>query len=173
MFLDAANNHPQKLHMLWWDVEVGGNDFSNRRRIANETSESIRRLRAGFDGLVGLYCNLDVYINYLQPYLDFSDTPLWLAWPIHEKPLSYFRGDVQPGWSVWRGGSEIKMKREKGAWDFWQVKFNGDPKYYGIKDKKAVDVNVYNGTVQELYERFGVVPWWVRLKQRTRKLLAR
>jgi hypothetical protein len=173
MFLGAANNHPQKLHMLWWDVEEGGNDFSNRERIANETAESIRRLRAGFDGLVGLYCNLDVYINYLQPYLAewLLDVPLWLAWPIHEKPLSYFRDETsQPGWSVWRGGNEIKMKRPKGSWFLWQVKFNGDPKYYGIVDKKAVDVNVFNGTAQEMRDALGVQSWWVRLKQRARKL---
>jgi GH25 family lysozyme M1 (1,4-beta-N-acetylmuramidase) len=172
MFLDAANNHPHKLHMLWWDVEEGGNDFSNRERIANETAESIRRLEERYDGLVGLYSNLDFYINYLQPYLadHFAKIPLWLAWPIHTKPLEYFRGDVEPGWSVWRGGNEIKMKRPKGSWFMWQVKFNGDPDYYGIIDKKAVDVNVFNGTAQEMRECFGVVPWWIKFKQRARKL---
>ena len=166
-FLGAANNHPQKLHMLWWDVEIGGNDFSNRQRIANETAEAIRRLRLGFDGLVGIYCNLDVYINYLQPYLAewLLDVPLWLAWPIHTYPLEYFLDENKnPGWSVWRGGYEIKMKRPKGSWDFWQVKFNGDPKYYGIVDKKAVDVNVYNGTAAELRAKFGILSRWERLK---------
>jgi hypothetical protein len=159
LFLQATADHPYKLHKLWWDVEGGYNDFSNRQRIANETAEAIDRLRENFDGVVGLYTNLNIYCNYLQPFLPLTwleDVPLWLAYPIEGKELKYFRGNVEPYWG--------KMKRKPGNWFMWQVSFLGDPEFYGIKDKKAVDVDVFNGDRKSMEKALGI-SWWEKLRR--------
>ena len=131
-----------------------------------------------------MYCNLDIYNNYLRPYLGdewLNDVPLWLALPVNfvfdqngyikdengkkiPMPLEYFLYDNEP----------ILPKGRK-TWTIWQVKFNGDPEYYGFVDKRAVDVDVYNGTVEEMREALGLrkpLPL-EEIQRRAKRMLAR
>jgi len=156
LFIDLVNNNPHTTyHGVWVDFEEGYNELT--RRTAYEFAEFIRYLRKGFDGKVGGYCNRDTYTTKLAYYLSndwLSDVPLWLAVPI--EPIIYIsksdvlEGTREPPWGYWVGGLYRKLSRPKGLWDLWQYSWRGDPAELGIIGKKAVDVNVFNGTVDDL-----------------------
>lgn len=137
---------------VWWDAETDqwGNTFG--RKFINETAEGLRKLREVFPN-AGLYCNRNIY--YLLEY-HLGDSwlnriPLWLADPQHDKQIEYFMEAGQPKWYDFR-----KFKRPEGSWHYWQTSFLGDPVEYGVLGKKAVDENVYNGTLSELKELYGI-----------------
>lgn len=135
-------------HMAWLDYETGYNKLTQR------TSEDARRIveyvADRFDGKVGVYANPNTVVNYLDKFGTWMlDWPFWVAhyWYIPSP-------DKSPGWQVGR----VKMKRAEGSWQFWQYTEKGRAKDYGIVGKKAVDLDVFNGTIEELRQWLGESP---------------
>ena len=164
LFLELVLNNPTglKYHMAWWDFEAGYNELSPR--AAREFAEAIRYLRMEDIPLVGGYANNDGWAVDLEATLPESfldNVPLWLAWPglSIKNPFSIAINE-QPQMGNWRGYFPnrrlVPLKRPQGTWDIWQYSFHGDPIKIGVKDKKQVDVNVYNGTVFDLKKRLGI-----------------
>ncbi len=164
LFLELVLNNPTglKYHMVWWDFEAGYNELSPR--AAREFAESIRYLRMEDIPVVGGYGNNNDWAVFLEPTLPDSfleAVPLWLPWPGKsvKNPFS-IEINEQPEMGNWRGywpnRRFVPLKRPKGTWDIWQYSFHGDPVKIGVKDKKQVDVNVYNGTVVEMKEWLGI-----------------
>lgn len=133
------NAERAKVKALWWDYE------SNERnrfyeRTANETMEAIKWLGARFDGIVGLYSNLNDYYVNLQPFIDsfMFSVPWWIAYPDNDPD------NINHPWYEKIGRSH----------KFYQYSWTGhgpDWGVYNYPDKKAIDLNVYEGTVEEMY----------------------
>jgi len=162
--LGLVNDNPYTTyHGLWWDYEEKYNVLSPR--TARETTESVRYLRMGFDGKVGVYCNRDAYVTYLQNYVDkdyLNTIPLWLAAPV--KDVSQVRANQHPPWCFKRGKwpfrYDVCLDRPESLWKLWQYSWIGDPNELGIIGKKEVDVDVFNGTAAEMraWLKIGVEP---------------
>lgn len=146
-FLDKVNNNPYTNYQaIWWDYEQINNVLS--KRTTHEAAEAIRYLRMGFEGRVGIYTNRNDYTVHLAPYIDriwLDDVPYWIACPTKKDPQI-----AEPPWGFWRGVRWVKLPRKEGKWDLWQYSWNGNPAELGIIGKKQVDVDVYNGTVEDL-----------------------
>jgi hypothetical protein len=107
--------------------------------------------------VVGIYCNRDTYTVHIEPNINtewLNQVPLWLALPIHRilhiTEAKVLDGSAEPPWGYWRGARYVPLPRPKGLWDIWQYSWSGKPAIYGIKDKKAVDLDAHNGTVEDL-----------------------
>jgi len=150
-FSSAANWQQQAAHFLSLVDRLGEFDF-----YALDIEKYYNKKSAGFASgarlwieeiarqtgkRVMLYTNPDVYVNWLLPYgVWMSDLPLWIAqywWlPSPEK---------NPGMA--------KMKRSE--WRIYQYTKNGDGDAYGV-GSDYVDLNVYNGTVEEMRDWLGM-----------------
>lgn len=92
-----------------------------------------------------LYTNVDMYTNYLLPYGDWmKDWNLWLAW------YPYTLSDIDTMMPYLPVG--------RSQWSFWQYTDRGKGIEYGLKRPNAGDLDVYNGTVEDLYLWLGIEP---------------
>lgn len=143
---------------IWWDAEEDLYTNTFGPKFVAETSEGLRYLQTAFPG-AGLYCNLDIYYR-LERAVDWewlAEIPLWIANPQYGHTIDYYiDGNGEPHWRVYRGGVWVNLKRPVGSWTFWQTGFRGVPEWYGISGKEAVDENVFNGTVGELFALRGI-----------------
>jgi GH25 family lysozyme M1 (1,4-beta-N-acetylmuramidase) len=144
--LFLRNAERAKVKALWWDYE------SNERnrfyeRTANETMEAIKWLRERFDGIVGLYSNLnDYYVNILPfpvaPF--FEDVPWWVAYPDNDPD------DINHPWYEKIGRTH----------SFYQYSWSGHGPDYGVynyPDKKAIDLNVFEGSKSLMHIFLGII----------------
>lgn len=141
LFLRLITENPDTTyHMAWLDYETGYNKLT--RRTSEEAQKIVEFVAGRFDGKVGLYANLNAVINYLDKY------GVWmLDWPFWVAHYWFFPSpNKDPGWKI----GTTKLKRAEGNWQFWQYRETGDASKYGLAGKKAVQLNVFNGTVQEL-----------------------
>jgi uncharacterized protein YvpB len=74
--------------------------------------------------------------------------PFWLAYYLR-RPAP----NKTPGWKI----GTVKLKRPEGDWQFWQYTKRGKAVDYGLVGKEAVDLDVFNGTVEELRIYLGIV----------------
>jgi len=141
LFLKLITENPDTTYqMAWLDYETGYNNLTSR------TSEEARRIvefvAARFDGKVGVYANPNTVINYLDRFGSWM-----LNWPFWVAQYWFFPSpDKNPGWKI----GTVNLKRAKGNWQFWQYRETGHAPSYGIVGKKAVQLNVFNGTAEEL-----------------------
>jgi GH25 family lysozyme M1 (1,4-beta-N-acetylmuramidase) len=92
-----------------------------------------------------LYTNIDLYNNHLLPYGDWMKSwDLWLAW----YPYSWSDIDTQ----------NPLLPSGRSQWSFWQYTDKANGVEYGLKRPSAGDLDVYNGTVEELYTWLGIEP---------------
>lgn len=149
-FLELADD---QYDFLAWDVEKGYNTNSTSyiygvlRALEYLTKQSGKR--------VLLYCSPDTWGTWLQPIqADLLKYDLWVAhyWTIRPDPTK--KQPVPNYWTV-RGASA--MRRD---WRFWQY----DDKGGGNKGKDygagsyGLDLNIYNGTVDDLRSWLKIAP---------------
>jgi GH25 family lysozyme M1 (1,4-beta-N-acetylmuramidase) len=147
LFLKNITENPDTTYqMAWLDYETGYNKLT--RRTSEEARKIVEFVASRFGGKVGLYANLNTVINYLDKFGAWM-----LEWPFWVAHYWFFPSpNKNPGWKIGR----TKLKRAEGNWQFWQYRSDGDASKYGIKGKKGVDLNVFNGTVEELREWLGL-----------------
>lgn len=103
---------------------------------ASDLWGAISRLRAnGYKGKIGVYTSFNYWTGYSNAdpkWLEMVDF-LWLADP----------------------DSEPKIPAPFTRFDFWQDSWRGDPVTWGIRNnKEAVDLDLFNGTEDELKKFF-------------------
>lgn len=144
-------------HAIAWDYETQGYPWQtnypgskgNIERVANETREALKRLGAHYPVL--LYSNFNNYINHLKPYIGhvLNDIELWIAYP--------HAGGYPPRPGVLPASLWGKTGRPEDDWKFHQYSWHGDaPAYGAVNEKKEMDLNVFNGTEQELDAFLGI-----------------
>jgi len=117
------------------DYEEGYNNLNDR--TAHECRLIIDYLREKRPSAkIGLYCGAFTYRDLLLPYEDFSDVDFWIA---------RYPNTVDPQ------VDDPDMEDAREDWDFWQYSKEGDGKSHGV-GSTFVDLNVFNGTVEELKE---------------------
>lgn len=91
-----------------------------------------------------LYTNTSGYkeAQVMIPPEDLAQLELWIA--------QYWL-NVSPNNNPGMSG----LKRDKNDWRFYQYTDRGDGKAYGVKSE-AIDLDVYNGTVEDLYKWLGI-----------------
>ena len=135
-------------HFLALDYELLFNKLN--ANSANDARRIMQMWRAETGQQVLLYCNPNIYENYLLPFGDWMAAwPLWISqW--HSK------------WWYQHRASGPKLPRGVSDWAFWQ--YGGDyqhpsglwsvPGYNEGRDwgveSKHVDLDVFNGSVEEL-----------------------
>ena len=96
-------------------------------------------------------------IDYMQKNLNitpgiYSGYPYWTAW-----------GNPGAGWAkypLWMAAYtpeswvNLHMPKPWSNWEFWQYSNKGIPASYGCSSA-GVDINLYNGTVEQLQEKYG------------------
>ena len=101
---------------------------------------------------VGLYTNPSTYDEWLMPYGNWmADWPLWIAqWPYPGWKEELTRVRTDNSLSPW-------LPKGRRDWTFWQYSADGNHRGadFGVKSRD-VDLNVFNGTVAELYAWAGV-----------------
>jgi GH25 family lysozyme M1 (1,4-beta-N-acetylmuramidase) len=151
LVLRLVDDNPEKTryHMVWLDYEGHGTYNNLSARTAAEARQWLEYVQARFEGKVGLYTNPNHYIGFLDPYGDWMlSWPLWIAqyWfsPSPEK---------NPGFKL----GQSRMNRNPDDWKFYQYSADGNGKgpEYGVKSP-SVDLDVFNGTVEELRDWLGV-----------------
>ena len=148
---------------LWVDAEEYGEINVISSQMFRDVKTLLEHNRQEFpDG--GLYCNLDFYYQF-ELYLNrtgpgwewLAEFPLWIAAPNYDMTIdAYINGAGAPKWKLFRSGRWVSLFREPGTWTYWQTGFKGIPERYGIKIKKQVDENVFNGTPAELFALRGL-----------------
>jgi len=140
------------LHIYALDVEKAYNEGAFTDRAAGDTFfGDMRRIldywrqHAPAKVLVVLYTNTDIYQNYIHPAIKrlygaegvmwLEELPLWLA--------NYNGQGVD--------GGPTMPKNRTASWLFWQHSSNGKKEDYGTNGD--ADLNVYNGTVEEMRAR--------------------
>ena len=72
----------------------------------------------------------------------FARSPLWIAWWIR-------------GWRSWVPGNWTpKPPKPWSTWEFWQFTNKGDGAAHGVESDQ-IDMNRYNGTLDELIAKYG------------------
>lgn len=80
------------------------------------------------------------HTSFLEKY--FTSHPLWLAqyhYTSHMPHEKYIEPLLPPGWNTW---------------EMWQVTDRGDGRAYGVESAQ-IDINLYNGTKEELLMKYG------------------
>lgn len=143
------------LHLWALDVEKYVNEFAFGPQPSRATETFVSDMRRIIDYwrtkapagvLVILYTNTDIYQNYIYPTIKrlyglegemwLEELEIWLA--------NYNGQGVD--------GEPTMPANRKRPWLFWQYSSNGRKEDYGTNGD--VDLNVYNGTVDELRARF-------------------
>ncbi|MDD6278168.1 MAG: GH25 family lysozyme [Ruminococcus sp.] len=112
------------------DIEYYGDKRKNKPSQA-ECSAILKPLLDRLEEFYGvkpiIYTTLEAYIRYIKD--DFGDYPLWIR--------------------------SVSFEPEFIDWDFWQYSCTGE--LYGfIGEEKYIDLNVFNGTMDEFAARFGI-----------------
>ena len=99
--------------------------------------------------------NLGIYSNYYywmenrpkgsESFRDkyFGSYPLWLAqypYENHRNEDEYKNPNIPSTWNTW---------------EFWQVSDRGNGRFHGVESSR-VDVNYFNGTVEEFNSKYGI-----------------
>lgn len=151
LFLRIAARYD--FHIYGLDVEKYANEGAFASQAATDTFVSdMRRIldhwraKAPAKVQVVLYTNQDLYQNYIVPALKrlyglegeqwAEEQLLWLAVYNGQGP----------------DGNPTMPKNRKNPWTFWQYSSNGRKQDYGTNGD--VDLNVYNGTVEQLHKQF-------------------
>jgi GH25 family lysozyme M1 (1,4-beta-N-acetylmuramidase) len=94
-----------------------------------------------------LYTSPSLYTSYITPSqsqfgIDWNTVPLWTAqWFFTPNP---------------NGIPTMPLGRTTG-WKLWQYTDKGEGRLYGVKRLTVCDLNVYNGTVEEMRTYFNVI----------------
>lgn len=133
-FLSLQNGHGFKSLVV--DYEGGYNNLNERS--ANDLESMLRYLQEQRPKKsVMAYFNPSTYRDLIQPYIDIRDIPAWVA-RYYIIPLSQTRTDI------YYNGTE------RSDWAFWQYTSKGKASEYGTSLTNTVDLNVFNGTLEEL-----------------------
>jgi len=73
-------------------------------------------------------------------------------WQPHGSSNAFFA--ECPLWIAHWGARSPKVPAPWKSWEFWQETNKGDGKMYGVESKQ-VDVDYFNGTVEELHRKYG------------------
>lgn len=126
---------------LCWDYEKY---YNNLNQAAAEASfQALQYLKLHFWGRVLLYTNPSIYRDNLRIFGAWPDKEeLWLAqyWLLPSP-------NKQPG-----------LPDGRKNWTFWQYTDKGNGTLYGVSRPHACDLNVFNGTVDELRAWIGEGP---------------
>ena len=139
-------------HLYALDFERGFNNKSDgfavgarkwMEFVAKETGEEVL-----------LYTDYYTYKEWLMPYGNWmKDWSLWIAqWP-HAGWNSYLEA-IPSNHSI-----QPNLPRGATSWTLWQYSAdgNGQGSKYGV-ESASIDLNVFNGTVEEFHEWAGVIP---------------
>jgi Lyzozyme M1 (1,4-beta-N-acetylmuramidase) len=151
-FLRAADRYD--FHILALDVEKAYNELAFASPAAGDTFFSDMRRILDYwkfkkpDKKVVLYTNTDIYANFIYPAIKrlygmegeqwLESLDLWLA--------NYNGQNVD--------GEPLMPANRASGWTFWQYSSNGKKADYGTNGD--VDLNVFNGRVEELYKWAGI-----------------
>ncbi len=127
-------------HFYALDVETAYNEKS--KQFARSANSWLQYVAKETGQRVVLYTNPTIYKTWLQPYGDWmKNWPLWLA-------QYYFEPDRDKKPALPDGVTK---------WHLWQYSADGNNKgaEYGVKSKH-LDLDVFNGTVEELHKWVGV-----------------
>lgn len=144
MILDVERNRFEDANgQLVWDNKYDDSFFADTRRI-------IEYWRSAYPNKIAvIYTNIDTYDNYLYPAMLRLYGPEGVEW-LNNVLLWLANPGTPPG------KPNVPKKRIKPIpWDFHQHSFSGAAKDYGTEG--AVDLNVYNGTVEALAKLIGGV----------------
>lgn len=142
------------------DLEIGGgtDPRTNRKIINRYTRQDVQNIRSWVDDVkrktgkpVLLYTRATVFNPQILPNGGeiLRDLDLWIArYP--DDPATAMQGDP------YDGDNSVKIPGRR-DWRFWQYsdRNNGKGAQYGARTA-SVDLNVYNGTRQELAEWLGI-----------------
>jgi GH25 family lysozyme M1 (1,4-beta-N-acetylmuramidase) len=148
-FLQLADG---KYDFLAWDVEKGYN--TNSTSFIYGVLYALEYLTKEAGKRVLLYVNPDTWATWLQPIQrDLMAFPLWVShyWTIRADPAK----DPRPNYWTVRGAAN--MPRD---WRIWQYDDKGGGsrgKDYGA-GSFGLDLNLYNGTVDEMKAWLNVPP---------------
>lgn len=139
-FLDKVGKSSIDPHAYWIDFEGAYNEMSID--FAIECSYAVKKCIEWTGKTTGIYTNVDTYDRYISKSGTWhTNTPLWIAWP-----TSYASTPLLP---EGRAGSIS-------AWDIWQYSWTGKGTDYGTARASALDLDIYDGTLEELLDRFCV-----------------
>jgi len=127
-------------HFLAVDYESSNNTLD--RAGAEGLLKMLKYLRAAQPLPVFIYTNSYIYRDNLRVWNEEFDTfPLWIArWKYSDAEVA------DPTRSL--AGDDLER-----SWDIWQWTSTGDGAMFGV-GSVCVDLNVYNGTVEEMRSRF-------------------
>ena len=86
-----------------------------------------------------LYTNISLYNDWFSPLPMVAKIPLWLAW------YSAFWPVTSPN-----PASNPRLPNKRTTWHFWQYWDRGNGKAYGLGRTHAGDLDVFNGTLEQL-----------------------
>lgn len=128
-------------HFLAVDYEKYYNNLN--RAFADACYQTLQYLKKYFWGKVLLYTNPDVYENFLKIYGDWPDNEeLWLG-----QYWWFPSPNKNPG-----------LPAGRSEWTFWQYTDKGNGPLYGVARPTACDLDVFNGTVDDLRAWVGIQP---------------
>lgn len=156
-FYNVASAH--NFHGLVIDLEKTNNVDASGKFITGDTffTDTRRMIEELWKvtPTVILYTNTDVYKNYLRPAMYRVYRDEGIQWLENNPRLIFWYAQYWLAWSVNKEPS-LPPTRRPNAWDFWQITEAAKGSDWGVQSGH-VDVNVYNGTPQQLADRLGVV----------------
>lgn len=129
-------------HFYVCDFEGAFNQLSIA--FVAEAIEWMRYVKALTGKQVLIYSNISTYNNYLAKDSRTKEFPLWIAWPPTPIP------DPQT--------ANPSLPASRSDWVFWQYSFGEHNTFgpaYGT-GRAGCDLDVFNGTFEELCQRFSV-----------------
>jgi len=141
-------------HFLALDYELLLNKLN--ANSAHDAQRIMQMWRAESGLHVLLYCNPNVYENYLMPYGNWmEDWPLWISqwhskwWYQHRATAPKLPRGISE-WAFWQYGGDYQHPS-----GLWSVSGYNEGTAWGV-DSKHVDLDVFNGSLQELRAWAGV-----------------
>lgn len=135
-------------HFLALDYELLYNNLN--AGSARDAQRIMQFWRAERGQPVLLYCNPNVYENYLLPYGDWMrEWPLWISqwhskWWYQNRAIAPKLPRGVSDWAIWQYGGDYQHPS-----GLWSVPGYGDGPEWGV-ESKHVDLDVFNGTPEEM-----------------------
>lgn len=127
------------------DYEHYYNNLNKQSAVAAGNWVDFVQQKTGVE--VVLYCGIYHLRDHLNPFVTWQNNRnLWISrWPggtvnVHEDDPDLSLNDEEV--------------RPEGDWKFWQYEVSEEGDRYGV-DSRKIDLNVFNGTIDELRDYFG------------------
>ena len=140
--LSMVAKTPLKPRAYWWDFETYYNEMNVG--FAYELKQAIELTKQKTGSVVGLYTNMWLYNEYVSKSGDWHlTTPFWYSWPT-------------TAYDPFTQNPYLPASRKDGGWSIWQYNFNGVGTEWGLGRSYAADLDVYNGTLEDLKAWVGI-----------------